>query len=168
MKIEIPNGIEILVFTGPESSGKTTCAERIAHRYDLALVEEYAREYLIEKGTEYTFEDLQIIAQRQQENERLAHKENSLIVCDSDVVTMEIWANVVYNKSMNLKDELRSKKHYFLCAPDIPWEPDPLRENPDDRDQLFEKYHRYLNELKVSFTILGEKERKELSFDRIR
>ena len=24
--------------------------------------------------------------------------------------------------------------YYLLCRPDIPWEPDPLRENPFDRE----------------------------------
>jgi nicotinamide riboside kinase len=35
--------------------------------------------------------------------------------------------------------------HYFLCKPDIPWEEDPLRENSENRDELFEIY---LQELK--------------------
>ena len=28
----------------------------------------------------------------------------------------------------------------LVCAPDIPWEYDPLRENRDDRDRLFDEY----------------------------
>ncbi|MEM9544497.1 MAG: ATP-binding protein [Bacteroidota bacterium] len=165
MKIEIPDGIEILVFTGPESSGKTTCAKRISTAYNLPRVEEYAREYLIQNGTDYTFDDLQIIAQKQQENECLAHQENALIVCDTDVVTMEIWANVVYNKSMNLTDERRTKKYYFLCSPDIPWESDPFRENPNDRDQLFERYQTYLNEHNLPYSILSAEKRRSLELD---
>jgi nicotinamide riboside kinase len=45
--------------------------------------------------------------------------------------------------------------HYFLCAPDIPWEADPLRENPDDRQQLFEFYLATLQKNRRSFTILS-------------
>jgi len=164
MKIEIPEGKEILVFTGPESSGKTTCAERIAREHQLPFVGEYAREYLTANGPGYIFEDIQKIATAQIKEEKIAHQNHDMIICDTDLVTLEIWAQEVYNKTLGLVDDLKDKKHYFLCRPDIPWESDPLRENPLDRDRLFKIYLQYLIELKVSHTILGAKERNELSF----
>jgi nicotinamide riboside kinase len=42
-----------------------------------------------------------------------------------------------------------------LCAPDIPWEDDPMRENPDDRHLLFEKYVNVLNTYKKDFIIVS-------------
>jgi nicotinamide riboside kinase len=44
--------------------------------------------------------------------------------------------------------------HYFLCAPDIPWEPDPLRENPLNREMLFGLYLEQLEKYGRNFTIL--------------
>ena len=29
---------------------------------------------------------------------------------------------------------------YLVCQPDLPWEKDSLRENPDDRERLFALY----------------------------
>ena len=165
MKINITTGTEILVFTGPESSGKTTCAKRISKDYQLPLVEEYAREYLTTHGSAYTFEDLHIIATTQIERETQSNKNNSLIICDTDITTLEIWALEKFETSLDLVDELVDKKHYLLCYPDIPWEPDPLRENPVDRLRLYHRFEQYLTYLKVPFTVLSEKYRNELYFE---
>lgn len=163
MKIEISRSTEILVFTGPESSGKTTCAERTAKKYKIPRVQEYAREYLTICGFEYSFKDIQNIAKRQIELEITAHQKNPLIICDTDLVTLEIWALEVFETSLGLKDELLNKKHYLLCYPDIPWDPDPLRENPEDRLRLFERYEKFLKSSKVPYSILTEEDRKELT-----
>jgi len=162
MKIDIGKDTKILVFTGPESSGKTTSAERIAMEYQLPLVKEYAREYLTKHGREYTLEDIRNIAKKQVELERQAYQENPLIICDTDIVILEIWALEKYRTSLGIKDELADKKHYLLCYPDIPWEPDSLRENPEDRMRLFERYTHYLRDLNVTVTVLTESDRKEL------
>jgi nicotinamide riboside kinase len=44
--------------------------------------------------------------------------------------------------------------HYFLCKPDIPWEPDVLRESEQERDLLFNIYEQNVNQLGWSYTIL--------------
>ncbi|MBK6665466.1 MAG: hypothetical protein IPG48_04760 [Saprospiraceae bacterium] len=44
---------------------------------------------------------------------------------------------------------------YLLCRPDMPWEEDPLRENPYDRDRLFDIYHQYLLDHNKKFTIIS-------------
>jgi nicotinamide riboside kinase len=41
-----------------------------------------------------------------------------------------------------------------LCRPDIPWEEDPLREHPEQREQLFDLYHKSLIEHNLPFTIV--------------
>ena len=40
---------------------------------------------------------------------------------------------------------------YFLCKPDIPWEEDPLRENPNKRDFLFDKFKEKLSSRKKKY-----------------
>ena len=162
MKIDLPANIEIIVLTGPECSGKTTTANRLADQYNLPRVKEYAREYLTENGPNYDFEDLEKITQIQLDTEIKANQEHPLIICDTDQVTLEIWSLEVFDTSLNLKDARALKKHYLLCCPDIPWEPDPLRENPLDRDRLFDRYKTYLEERKLPFTILNESERRAL------
>jgi nicotinamide riboside kinase len=165
MKIKISVGIEVLVFTGPESSGKTTCAKKISKNHHLPLVQEYAREYLTTHGSVYTFKDIQKIAAKQIKNETASNKNSKLIICDTDIITLEIWALEKFGASLKISDVLINKKHYFLCYPDIPWESDPLRENPEDRLRLFDLYSQFLTDMKVPFTVLSEKYRNELYFE---
>jgi nicotinamide riboside kinase len=50
---------------GPESTGKSTLSEQLAVHYKTQWVPEYAREYLLQHGNKYTFDDLLIIAKNQ-------------------------------------------------------------------------------------------------------
>ena len=44
--------------------------------------------------------------------------------------------------------------HTFVCTPDIPWAPDPLRVNPFDRERLFQEYIKMLKLIGSPFTII--------------
>lgn len=164
MIFDVDQSTEIIVFTGPESSGKTTCANKITQQYQLPLVAEYAREYLAMNGSSYTLEDIKNIAARQIEMETKAHSSHPLIICDTDLITLDIWALEKFGVSLQISDTLHASKHYFLCYPDIPWEPDPLRENPEDRNRLFDVYHSYLQKINAAFTVLQKEDRSTLSF----
>ena len=48
-------------------------------------------------------------------------------------------------------------RFYLLCKPDIPWESDPLRENPNDRIKLFDIYKMELDNLGHKYYIVKEK-----------
>jgi nicotinamide riboside kinase len=56
------------------------------------------------------------------------------------------------------------RRHYdlwMLCTPDIPWEADPLRENPYDRDRLFTVYRDMLDRLRKPYVIIaGDREER--------
>ena len=54
-----------IVFIGPESTGKTTLAIRLASEYGCVYVEEYSRSYVIEEGRELTFDDVMPIVRGQ-------------------------------------------------------------------------------------------------------
>ena len=56
------NKIKKIVVIGPESTGKTTLCKQLANHFNTLFVEEYAREYLLTNGKEYTHEDLIKIA----------------------------------------------------------------------------------------------------------
>ncbi|MCH5600026.1 AAA family ATPase [Niabella ginsengisoli] len=57
--------IKKIVIIGPESTGKSTLCEQLAQHYGTVWCPEYAREYLLKNGTNYTFEDLAEIAKGQ-------------------------------------------------------------------------------------------------------
>jgi nicotinamide riboside kinase len=54
-----------IVIIGPESTGKSTLSESLAQHYDTLWCPEFAREYLLKHGMNYSFEDLLIIAKGQ-------------------------------------------------------------------------------------------------------
>lgn len=148
--------------TGPESSGKTTLAEDLARVLGGALVPEYAREYLELNGPGYQYSDLMKIAKEQM---RLIEKaKGDFVICDTEFLVLKIWSEEKFGH-VDPTIESYFKKDlfdlYVLCSPDIPWEFDPLRENPSDRDRLFEKYDLTLNlEAKNSIVVSGDREKR--------
>ena len=61
----------------------------------------------------------------------------------------------IENHIKRLNDPMMAKTVYLLCSPEgIEWQPDPLRENPDDRDRLFNIYEKNLNFYKQNYFIL--------------
>ena len=138
-----------VVVTGPESSGKTTLAQALASRYQAPWVPEYARTYLEQIKRAYREEDLLHIAQGQVEQEdQIARGEPLLLICDTSLLVIKIWSDYRYHRCHPwIEQQLthRSVDHYLLCYPDIPWQPDPQRENPHDRNELFMLYQQNLS-----------------------
>ena len=162
------NMIKIAV-VGPESSGKTTMCEALALEFGSIWVEEFARAHLEEHGFEYTEPDLLNIAKGQvlAEGKAIKRAEEQgvdLIFCDTDMITIRIWSQEVFGRcdpELIALSEQRHYDHWLLCRPDIPWQPDPLRENPHDRDRLFDVYETMLKELGKPYTIIeGEREQR--------
>jgi hypothetical protein len=142
-----------IAFTGPESSGKTTISSAISELFHGVWVEEYARVYLQSKNC-YVQEDLDEIAHIQKEKWIV---NGNLLVADTEMTVLKIWSEYRYHDCSELilnAYHHQEFDHYFLCKPDIPWEYDPLRENPNNRDELFELYQQDLQKLNRPFTIL--------------
>lgn len=130
-----------IAITGPESSGKTTLAKDLAMIPNASLVPEFARTYLEERGGHYQQEDLLPIAKGQLEGLEQANGE--VVICDSDFLVIKIWSEVKYGSVDPEIRRLYEETHFdllVLCTPEMPWEYDPLRENPNDRDTLFDLY----------------------------
>lgn len=159
-----------IVFTGPESSGKTTLAKSVSSALQWPWVHEVARDFLVltdGKYDELMLEDMALAQFR-----RIAEYSDlyTHIICDTDLLTYLIWQEEKYGYVSPLLKELWQKQRpelYLLCAPDMPWEPDPLRENPHDRNRLFVKYEKYLEDSGVPFDVLSGsvKERSQKCLD---
>lgn len=139
-----------IVITGPESSGKTTLAKALAGHYRVSWVPEYARDYIDDLDRPYQENDLLDIARGQVAREDEAAAANpGLLICDTSLIVIKIWSEYRYGRShpwILEQIEQRPVDSFLLCTPDIPWEPDPQRENPDDRDELFKLYKRALED----------------------
>ena len=159
-----------LVFTGPESTGKTFLSSLMAIEYEALLVEEYARKYLSNLNRNYDLLDLKQIEQGQQQAEMNAlRSEAAFIFQDTDFLTIWIWYTHKYKINPDRVYNYLQRHlpdHYLLCFPDIRWFKDPLRENPTDREELFQIYEAEINKLKVPYTIIkGDyEERNNLAY----
>ena len=136
-----------IAITGPECCGKSTLCEWLSERiFDARVVKEYAREYLTAKGPGYAYneQDVLMIARRTAELLGKAFKSSSdALIVDTDFYVLDIWWRERFGES---NEEIITMKEtfdfdlYLVCQPDLPWEKDPLRENPDDRERLFAMY----------------------------
>ena len=136
-----------IVIIGPESTGKSTLCEQLAQHYDTMWCPEFAREYLLTNGTNYEYDDLLTIARGQLaleneyslmlENQSLPLLENGghiPLFIDTDMYVMKVWCEFVFGQCHRfILDEIVRRKYdlYLLCATDLPWTRDTLREYPD-------------------------------------
>jgi NadR type nicotinamide-nucleotide adenylyltransferase len=130
--------IRKIVILGPESTGKSTLCEQLARHYNTLWCPEYAREYLLKHGTNYTYDDLLTIAKGQIELEekslQLIANGSQLLFIDTDMYVMKVWCEFVFEKCHPwILNQIVERKYdlYLLCNTDLPWTKDELREYPD-------------------------------------
>jgi len=155
-----------LIFTGPECSGKTKISKEISEIFNFPYVEEYARKYLNRNNFGYGYDDLKKIAEGQIRIEKLKKiKKNEFLICDTNLQVIKIWSLIKYKKcdSFILKNQDYNSM-YFLCKPDFEWEFDILRENPLDRDEIFNIYLNDLKKNNMKYVILEGSHKKRLKY----
>lgn len=146
MEYQVKKMIKKVVVIGPESTGKSTLCKQLAEHYNTTWVQEYAREYLLKNGTDYSYENLLDIAKGQIENEELGIRNweatnkseivnlKSTIFIDTDMYVMKVWSEFVFDKCHHwILNRIAERKYdlYLLCNIDMPWVKDELREYPD-------------------------------------
>lgn len=150
------SAIKKIVIIGPESTGKSSLCDQLAEHYDTVWCKEYAREYLLENGTDYTYDDLLTVAKGQlkledrgAETVRMMQQEDAkaspLLFIDTDMYVMKVWCEFVFDKCHQwILDQVVARKYdlYLLCNVDLPWVKDELREYPDLENRL-KLYHIY-------------------------
>ena len=150
-----------IIVIGPESSGKTTICKGLSDYYNIPFSEEYSRKYLNSLQRDYTQEDILEIAKGQLKS----NQENQ--ICDTDLITIKIWSEYKYSSCDNwILDQIEKQKtknrFYLLCKPDIPWEADPLRENPTNRGDLLKIYKGELEKLHHNYFIVEGTENERI------
>lgn len=156
----------IISIVGPESTGKTTLAHDLGTHFNAPVVNEFARNYLEERNGAYDEADLYDIAKRQLGLEEAAlDKSPDLLICDTDIVVIKIWQEFKYGRPNPFMDYLLSKQQprtHLLTYPDLPWEKDPLRENPNDLIKLFNMYEDVLRSMKADYFVVKGFQSKRL------
>lgn len=172
-----------IVALGPESTGKSTLCSQLADHYHTIWCPEFAREYLITHGMNYTYSDLLTIAKEQVALEEklitaLTKSTNhsrktgvsaptSLIFIDTDLYVMKVWCEFVFGKCHSwILKQLAERQYdlYLLCNTDIPWVKDELREYPDlaTRKKLFFIYKDHMMNQSVPWVEISGNDEQRL------
>jgi nicotinamide riboside kinase len=148
-----------IVLTGPESSGKTTLATPLAAALQAPWTPEFARFYLASLGRPYERTDLPLILNGQMAWEHwYLQKSEHFLVCDTDWTVVYIWEQYRFAPKVpwiGIPAASPIPVCYLLCEPDFPWQPDPLREHPEERSILFDRYQQLLHAQNLPFIVLS-------------
>ena len=133
------NALKRIVVFGPESTGKTTLARRLAQHLGEPCSEEFVREFWDIRGGVIVAEDLGTIALGQIANEdRAALAAQRAVVCDTDLLTCVLWNDVLFPEKcpawVREEAEVRARTGglFLFCDTDAAWTPDPQRCFPDE------------------------------------
>lgn len=133
-----PYFVSKICFYGPESTGKTTMAMRMADRYKTEFVPEVARELIT--SNDFTIEDIKKIGlahfQRIEDKSKTANK---ILICDTDAITTQIYSRQYLNQvpeELYILEKKVKYALYFLMDIDIPWVSDGLRDLGHHREAM--------------------------------
>lgn len=143
-----------IVFTGTESTLKSTLAKAIAKEFSLIYVPEFARTYLeeIAPGTPVDPMPRQDYI-RIEEGQLLSQKINGYFtkntsgIFDTDGTVLYIWKQDKFGEIDAQLLDIPEDVIYFLCHPNVNAGKDPLRVDATRREELHAKYVAVLSAL---------------------
>jgi NadR type nicotinamide-nucleotide adenylyltransferase len=145
--------------TGPESTGKTTLAQRLAELAKTEWVPESSRMYAERKGEPLNASDVEPIAREHialvdPASERAHAAGAPLIVLDTDLLSTVLYARYYYGQVpawIERAERTRRAELYLLCDIDVPWVADGIRDRPTKRDEMFGLFHEALLRRRTPF-----------------
>jgi NadR type nicotinamide-nucleotide adenylyltransferase len=154
--------IKKVVITGPESTGKTILAENLATFFNTTWIPEYARSYIMGLNRKYTFDDVEHIALEQIRREKeFINSARGFLFYDTHLIVTKVWFMKVfghYPKWMDGEIENAGIGLFLVCNTDIPWIPDPVRENGGEmREILLGMYIREIESLGIPWRLVTGK-----------
>ncbi len=145
--------------TGPESTGKTTLAARLAEHFGTVWVPEFAREYAETRKGPLAFEDVEPIVHGQIALEEiLTTHAAGIIILDTDILSSITYSRFHYGDvpaSVMAAARERLADRYLLFTIDVPYVDDPVRASDEHRQVLFAQFQQTLDEFGVEYAIVS-------------
>jgi HTH-type transcriptional regulator, transcriptional repressor of NAD biosynthesis genes len=141
---------------GPECTGKTTLAQRLAVRFGVPWVREFAREYALRAGRMLTFEDVEPIARGQMALEDAAANDG-LIILDTDLISTVVYSGYYYDQCplwIGREAKARKADLYLLTDIDVPWTADDVRDSAATRAALHREFSVTLAAFGARFVVI--------------
>ena len=157
---------KIIVITGAESTGKSALTETLAKHFGVPFIPEIAREYIENLNRKYGYNDVEIIAKKQVDLlNRLSQSDQPFLFVDTWLIITKIWFEVVFNKVPEwIEKEIAETKIdlFLVCDTDLPWIPDPVRENGGKKREILQKkYIQQIENYNFNYKIVsGENEKR--------
>ena len=131
--------------TGPECTGKTTLAQRLATHFRAELVPEAARLYAERVNRELRVTDVELIAAEHiamadEAARSVIDRGGGALVLDTDLVSTTVYGRDYYDFTsewLESETQRRVADIYLLCDVDVPWVSDGIRDRPSDRESMF-------------------------------
>lgn len=161
-------GIKKIAVIGAESTGKTTLCQKLALHYKTNWVPEFARAYFESNSINACkLYDIELIARQQIKNEKAFSKNaNRLLFCDTNLITLKIWADLEFKSNIAFIDEMLLKDCYDLTLVlnnTIDWQQDEQRKNKFNRDFILELNVQHLKSLNRPFKVVSPKNWSEIT-----
>jgi len=148
-----------ICLTGPESTGKSLLADRLAAHYGTVRVEEFSRDYAEARGGRLTYADVETIARGQiaLEAEAAPHARR-LVILDTDVVSSVVYSSYCYGEVPQFVAS-RAAEHladlYLLLDVDVPYVPDRVRSSIEHRQSLYREFRATLERLGATYKVVS-------------
>lgn len=144
---------------GPESTGKSTMANFLASQLGTVCVPEFARYYCQHLDNQYTLGDeVNMFYGQVALEESLAPLAQQVLVCDTTILTVKVWCDHLFDHTpKKVLEEIRRRHYdfYLLMDIDLPWEDDPLRDFPLEREHFLQIWKKELDELGALYQIVS-------------
>ncbi|ARS41611.1 ATPase [Sphingobacteriaceae bacterium GW460-11-11-14-LB5] len=148
-----PFFVKKICFYGPESTGKSTMAEKMALHYQTTFVPEVARELIT--SNDITLDDIIKIGTAQTERvKEKASMANKVVFCDTDLITTKIYSQYYLNEVPQILNDLENEIRYdlyFLLDIDVKWVADHLRDFGDQRLEMFNLFKGELEKRGINY-----------------
>ena len=157
-----------VALVGPESTGKSSLAARLAASFATVWVPEYGREHTAaiaaREGTPgfaefFTPGDVETIARVQRAREdRAARHANRVLFCDTDALTTRVWSEIYFGHCPEPVRAAAEEGRYHLTLlmdTDIPWVDDGTRGFAHRRRWHFDRLRASLDAAGRSFEVVS-------------